>query len=183
MQEPTPISSKRSGIRRAILLLFLAGAVFWVLIATGRLRSYSIPTDGMKPAISRGDIVIMEGVTYLFRSPRPSEIVIYRTDGLESAQPGLLFNQRVAGKPGDTLRISDGKLYVNDRHVALTNTSGEIIYVNMRTSRFLSSPTQTVTVPEAHYFLLGDNSSLSLDSRFLGCVPAENIRGRIILRQ
>jgi signal peptidase I len=137
----------------------------------------------MKPAISRGDSVVMEGVTYLFRSPQSGEIVVYRTDGLEGAQPGQLYNQRVAGKPGDTLRISDGKLYVNDKHLPLANSTGEITYANVPNSRFLTSSTQSVTVPDAHYFLLGDNSSHSFDSRFPGYVPVKNIRGRIIMRQ
>lgn len=187
MQKPPPFPAKRNGLPWAISLLLVTTAtlavVFFLLIFTGRLRSYSIPTDGMKPAISRGDIVVMEGVTYLFRSPRPGEIVVYRSDGLQGAPLGQFYVQRVAGKPGDVLRISDGKLFVNDKRLTLANSSGEISYVNMSNSRFLNSSTQSVTVPDGHYFLLGDNSSHSFDGRFLGYVPARSIRGRIIMRQ
>ena len=87
--------------------------------------------------------------------------------------------KRLAGEPGDRLRVSDGKLYVNDMHVALRNSTGDIHYHFMPGSRYLASTVDTVTVPDGHYFVLGDNSTNSADSRFWGFVPAKNIMGRV----
>jgi signal peptidase I len=85
----------------------------------------------------------------------------------------------VAGEPGDRVRISDGKLFVNESHVPLRNESGEIAYVEIRGARM---PYTDVIVPEGCYFVLGDNSANSYDSRFWGYVPAKSIQGRIIFR-
>lgn len=187
MHLPPPLPKKPDGIlpifQWLLLGVALIGIPFVTLISTGLLRNYSVPTDGMKPAVSRGDRAFVEKLSYLVRSPHEGEIVVYLTDGLETVQSGAVFCQRIAGNPGDVLRISEGKLYANDNRRPLANLNGEIVYTNMSNSHFLSSPNETVVVPSGHYFLLGDNSAHSFDSRFLGFVPAKSITGRVIFRK
>ena len=171
--------------RMRIILIAAASCfvVFLLLVAMGRIRAYTIPTTAMHPTIARNETVFMEGITYFFHAPRIGEIVVFKTDGIESLKEGTFYVKRIAGKPGDTLRIADGKLYVNDKHLPLANAAGEITYTNFPNSPFLSSPTKSITVPEGHYFVLGDNSPNSADSRMYGSIPAKNIRGRILWRQ
>jgi len=132
----------------------------------------------MSPAISPGDHVMMEGFSFLVRRPRRSDIVVFRTEGIVSL-PATIYVKRLIGEPGDILRLADGRLYVNDRHIALSNSAGEIQYVIMPRSTFLTSSNDNVTVPAGRFFVLGDNSSNSLDSRYWGFLPAKNILGRI----
>ena len=132
----------------------------------------------MTPAISAGDHVIMEGMTFLARKPRRGDIVVFKSGGIASLPPATLYVKRVAGEPGDHLRISEGKLFVNEKQVALSNARGEIAYeLPPLAERF--SPKTDVIVPEGRYFVLGDNSTNSLDSRFWGTVPRDSILGRI----
>jgi signal peptidase I len=132
----------------------------------------------MTPTVSPGDHVLMEGLTFLARKPRRGDVAVFKTDGIARLPAATIYVKRIVGEPGDRLRISDGKLYINDKHVALSNAAGEIAYPLPVGAESMASQTD-VTVPDGQYYVLGDNSSNSSDSRFWGCVPAKNIMGRI----
>lgn len=172
-------------IRRKLLIGAAVTVAFFmaaldVFRIVGLIRPFSVPTGAMTPTILPGDHIIMEGFTFLGRRPHRGDVVVFKTDGIESL-PKSFYTKRVAGEPGDRLRITNGKLYVNDMHVALSNANGQIHYVFVRGSRYLTSECDTVTVPNDQYFMLGDNSGRSADSRFWGGVPAKNITGRVWL--
>jgi signal peptidase I len=170
--------------RRSKLLIGLAslpacfvGALI-VLRICGLLRPFAVPTGAMTPAVSAGDHVLMEGMTFVARHPRRGDVVVFRTDGIASLPPATFFVKRVAGEPGDHLRISEGKLFVNDKQVSLSNAVGQIVYdLPPRAETFPA--TTDLTVPDDCYFVLGDNATDSFDSRFWGSVPRGNIIGRI----
>src|SRR4051812_37868872 len=174
----------RAGMsRRAKLLIALVlvstlsyGALI-VLRVCGLVRPFSVPTGAMTPAVFAGDHIMMEGVTFLCRQPRRGDIVVFKTDGIASLPPATIYVKRVAGEPGDHLRISGGKLFVNDKQVSLSNALGEIAY-DLPPHAPTSSLQIDVIVPSRCYFVLGDNSTNSFDSRFWGSVPRTNIIGR-----
>jgi signal peptidase I len=145
----------------------------------GLLRIFSIPTGGMSPAVAAGDRVIMEALTYLSRKPRRGDIVVFKTDGLSTLPPGQFYNKRLIGEPGDHLQLADGKLFINEQRVTLSNSAGEIIY-NLPPNLSPSKLQLDVTVPKDSYFVVGDESTKSFDSRFFGVVPHNNIVGRVI---
>ena len=146
----------------------------------GLIYPFYIPTGAMAPTVSLGDRVVMEGLTFLGRKPHRGDIIVFRTDGIESLPPATMYVKRVAGEPGEHLRISDGQLYINDTRVTITNDTGKIAY-SLPPQMESSGPKTDLTVPQGQYFVLGDNSTDSLDSRFWGCVPAKNVMGRIWL--
>jgi signal peptidase I len=155
----------------AVFAGFLVSALI-VLRLCGLIWPFSVPTGAMTPAVSGGDHIVTEGVTYLSRQPRRGDIVVFRTDGIPSVPPGTFYVKRVAGEPGERVRIAEGKLFVNDKPVSLSNAVGEITYTTL-------SPQTEVTVPSGCYFVLGDNSTNSSDSRYWGGVPRKNIIGRV----
>jgi signal peptidase I len=134
----------------------------------------------MVPTVSPGDHIIVEGFTFLKRKPRRGDIVVFRSDGIAALQPGTLYDKRIIGEPGEHLRISDGKLYINEVRVVITNKTGEILYP--LTEQLMSfNPKTDVMIPQDAYFAVGDSSTNSFDSRFWGFLPAKNIVGRIWL--
>ena len=183
---PLPLlRTKRAALdrRRKVLIgLAVAGGVFpvglVVLRIVGLLCPFRVPTSAMTPTLAPGDQIMMEGFTYLGRKPHRGDIIVFKTEGIQSLPADQTYIKRVAGEPGERLRISDGKLYVNDKHIPLRNAAGEIHYVLLPNSPYWASSTNTTTVPDGHYFVLGDNSANSSDSRIWGFVPARNVMGR-----
>ena len=163
------------GLGVVVTVLFVA---LLVLRICGLVMLFDVPTGGMSPAMSPGDHAIMQGISYVAREPHRGDVIVFKTDGIPSLPSGQFFVMRVAGEPGDQLRISDGQLYANSQRVTLSNAAGAITYVPPQS---LDKPTRQieVTVPPAHYFVLGDNSTNSLDSRYWGSLPGNNIIGRM----
>jgi signal peptidase I len=147
------------------------------------IRLFSINTRGMAPEVAMGDGVLMEGFTYLFRKPRRGDVVIFHTGKIEIfVGTDETYIDRVAGVPGDELRIVNGQLMVNGVATPLRNSSGELHYEDFLPMYGLSQPMGSVTVPEGNYFVLRDNTAGPSDSRWWGCVPASEIRGRAWMR-
>jgi signal peptidase I len=168
----------------AILTLIAIPASIPILLAiglriAGLLIPFRIPTATMAPTIRVGDCVLMEGVTYLRHAPRRGDVLVFGTKSIPALPDGT-YVKRLVGLPGDRLRIKNGQLYVNDREVVFRASDGSIIrYLN---GGALQNPSSEVIVPPDGFFVLGDNSANSADSRYWGAVPKGNVRGKVWFR-
>ncbi len=100
---------------------------------------------------------------YPFHPPRRGELIIFHPPSDVKRD----FIKRVIATPGETVEIKAGKVYVND--VELNEP-----YLNETPSYTLAAQ----TVPEGHYFVLGDNRNNSSDSHIWGMVPYQNVIGK-----
>lgn len=160
-----------------VTLLFMVVAA--AMGPLGLLRGFKVPTGGMSPTIEPGDHVFMEGISYLVRKPRRGDIAIFNTtpEIQRKGRPSL-YIQRIAGEPGETVRISDGRLWVNGAPVALRNGEGDLHPSAGEGSVYLNTSTNEMVLSQESYLLLGDNSKNSFDSRYWGPLPGEQIKGR-----
>ncbi len=189
---PPPLPSPRTSFtkrlnkwtyRALLLLAVIVGPCTITLVilqVTGLIQPFTLPTGSMAPAISPGDQVYMESLTYLTNKPKAGDIVIFKSDGIPSLQGHERYAKRLVGLPGDRLRLTKGILYVNDHPVSFHNQVGEIHYTHIRIGKYLVDDGDIFDVPAGQYFVLGDNSPNSADSRFWGCIPAQSILGRAV---
>src|SRR6266481_5248584 len=114
----SPSNAPVNRLTRVIIALSMLAAFFMGTLVFLRLcnlvHPFSIPTGGMTPAVSPGDHILMEGFTFVFGKPHRGDIVIFETAGIESLPQDEIYVKRIAGEPGDHVRISDGKLFINE---------------------------------------------------------------------
>jgi signal peptidase I len=142
-------------------------------------------------AIDTGDQVFVDKCSYNFVKPHNGDVFVFRTDNIPAIRPDPLtgppfYIKRLAGLPGDSLRIDPPFLYLNGKKAEAYGfkrvMAAKAPYRGYALGRdYLSQPNQTFTVPRNGYFALGDNSLNSFDSRYWGTVPLENLVGRGLL--
>jgi signal peptidase I len=87
------------------------------------------------------------------------------------------FIKRLVGLPLDTIEIKSGSIYVNGQIIS-DHTFNQRYYYNRGD---FGKEGEKLVVPADSYFVLGDNSGSSRDSRYWGFVPKDNVLGKAIV--
>jgi len=144
---------------------------------------------------------------FMQQAPKRGDVIVFRPPG----QPSDDFIKRLIGLPGDRIQMKSGVLYINDKPISKeyvdewsdptpdghngkpviykryleTLPEGKSYYILNNQVPGGAENTEVFSVPEAHYFMMGDNRDDSRDSRYLGVgdgivgfVPEENFVGR-----
>lgn len=169
-----------------------------------------IPTGSMKPTILIGDRIIINKLAYDLKipyttlhlaqwaNPKRGDIVVFY-----SPEDGKRLIKRVIGVPGDTVEMSQNRLFINGQfmkyeplnqetvnqieikeqlsHVFFEeNLQGKLHAVMLSQTRPSLNTFVPIRIPTGKYFMMGDNRDNSSDSRFFGFVERKRIVGRAI---
>ena len=130
-----------------------------VLIRTYLFTPIKVNGTSMDDTLHDGDTMILNKITLSLNELERFKIVV-----IEVGDTYLI--KRIIGMPGETIEYKDGKLYINDKEME------DPYYEDNNTLDF-----DKVTIPKGHYFVMGDNRSISSDSRIIGTISKKNILG------
>jgi signal peptidase I len=163
---------KGQGLIEFLLILIIAFVLVFGFVRPFIVEAFYIPSESMVPTLEVGDRLFVNKFVYRFFEPKRGDIIVFKSveGSTEGGQEDLI--KRVVGLPGDQVQVNHGRLYLNGERWTES-------YVNDELPDSTSfGPT---TVPEGKVFVMGDNRANSLDSRFFGPVPLENIEGEAFL--
>jgi signal peptidase I len=159
-------------------------------------REYAAGEVIARGHVDTGDQIFVNKVVYNFTKPKRGDVFVFKTTDIREIEAGLdpkmgsqHYIKRLAGLPGDSLRIDPPNLFIDEKtptqpvfERVMSMKDGYQGYSNGGQSgppfRYLGSTSATFTVPPRSYFALGDNSYHSRDSRDWGIVPERNVAGQ-----
>ena len=155
-----------------LIKTFIYAGILALGIRTFVAEARFIPSSSMEPTLEIDDRLIIEKVSYRFRSPKRGDVVVFSpTDKLKEQNYKDAFIKRVIGIPGDEVEVKKGQVYIN----------GKIL-----TEKYIEEAPNyqygPITVPKDQYLVLGDNRNNSYDSHYWGFVPRDKLIGRATVR-
>jgi len=149
------------------------------------IQAFKIPSGSMRSTLLEGDLILVNKFIYgakvpladlslpAIRQPNRGEVIVF----IYPENPKKDFIKRLVGLPGETLEIKNGTVYINDKPL-LDSIFNQRYYYNRGE---FGQEGRKIKIPEDNFFVLGDNSASSQDSRYWGFVPRKNILGKALV--
>src|SRR5262245_30424859 len=172
---------------------------------TNLVQAFVIPTGSMEDTLLIGDHLLVDKLAYApsglvskfvlpYSEPKRGDIIVFRYP-VDIKQT---FVKRCIGVPGDRIRLDNKKLVLNGHLVNEPYVYHKSELIDSYRDNFPAEPNTymadpahdmlanhvvngEVVVPPGYYFAMGDNRDSSLDSRYWGFVPRENIIGKPLI--
>lgn len=159
-EDNKPFQFKRFLIELIQTIIISALLYLAIDAISARIQVLSI---SMQPTLFEKDFVLVNKVVYKLDQPEYGDVIVFRYPPNPETTP---YIKRVIGLPGDTVRITNGKVFVNDQPMV---------------EPYISAPPDyngQWFVGDNELFVLGDNRNNSSDSHHWGMVPIENVIGK-----
>lgn len=138
------------------------------------LEAFIVPTGSMLNTIQLDDRVWAEKVSYHFTTPKRGDVVLFNSP----TEEGTTLLKRVIATEGQVVDLQDGKVVVDGVPIDEPYTEGKPSYPLDRYAAGVGPISYPFVVPEGHLWLMGDNRTNSLDSRYYGAIPTSSVIGR-----
>lgn len=140
------------------------------------LEIYKIPSNSMKPALSRGDIILVDKSAYDTKTPQAKDVVIFKAPD----DPKTHCVKRIVATPGEKLEIRLRSVYINGKKMSEYYVA-HTFFLPRSSKKIKKEFFGPITIPPKKYFLMGDNRDNSHDSRNYGYVERSAIFARPLL--
>lgn len=179
------MTNKKKAVIREWIESLIVAFLLAMVIRTFIVQAFKIPTGSMRPTLLEGDLILVNKFIYGAKVPftqkrLPALRDIKRGDVIVFIYPEDTkkdFIKRLVGLPGDEVEIRKGSIYINDLPL-LDPVFNQRYYYNRGD---FGVEGVKINVPKDNYFVLGDNSASSKDSRYWGFVPKDNILGKALI--
>lgn len=165
-----PDKNRLSSIVNWIIDITLA-IVLAVFLIQNIGQRISIEGRSMEPTLESGDLVLVDQISYLFFSPKRYDLIAFEKEGTSSGT----YVKRIIGLPGEVVQIIDGVVYIDGEPIDILS-KGDIALPGLAE--------KPIQLGKKEYFLLGDSTDSSEDSRFsnIGNVFRDEFLGRVWFR-
>jgi signal peptidase I len=162
----------------------IIAVILAMVIRTFVVQAFKIPSGSMIPTFQVGDRIFVNKFLYgakvpltnfnlpAVREPKRGDIIVF----ISPESPGKDFVKRLIAKGGERVEIKDGRIFVDGKPAEVPSIKS-VYYYN---AGDYGKEGQALEVPKGSYFVLGDNSASSRDSRYWGFVPKKNLLGKVI---
>ena len=153
--------------------LCLASLMLPFVIRAYIVQAYRIPADSMKPALMKGDYILVDKTRKTRNNIKRGDIIVFPFPD----DPRRDFVKRAIGFPGEVVEIKDKIVFINQKALEedYANHSDNVILAADKDPRDNLGP---IRVPAHSLFVLGDNRDASYDSRYWGFVDLSTVKGK-----
>jgi signal peptidase I len=201
-QSPAKPAHPANDIPRGFIAEWTVTILLLLFGTTTLVQAFVIPTGSMEDTLLIGDHLLVDKLAYAPPGPVSRLLLPYsdvkRGDIIVFRYPVDIrqtFVKRAIGLPGDHIRIENKQVILNGKRIQEPYKFHKMDYIDSYRDNFPGPPNTfllepglkmlennvvngEVIVPAGHYFAMGDNRDSSLDSRYWGFVPRENIIGK-----
>jgi signal peptidase I len=200
-----PFKRLRNDVPRGVIAEWTVTIILLLFGTTTLVQAFVIPTGSMEDTLLVGDHLLVDKLAYAPAGAATKHLLpyedVHRGDIIVFRYPINIkdtFVKRVIGVGGDHLKLVNKKVYRNGKMLNEPYAVHKTEYIDSYRDNFpgdpnvpLYPPAQAmlqnnvvdgqVVVPNGFYFAMGDNRDSSLDSRYWGFVPRENIIGKPLI--
>jgi len=164
------------------IIQYIVILIIVILIRTFIITPVTVVGSSMYPTLKDKELLLLSKISYKLHEIERFDTVVIKEEEY--------IIKRIIGLPEDEIYYEDGKLYINNKLVEDKYQYGktedfnlEDIYLAGLESEYrdeFKSPFKKI--PEGYYLVLGDNRTISKDSRSIGLIKEEEIKGKTVFR-